>query len=199
MAITAQMPTAAPVKSVGTEESNLQNIFDYEHETSVVRDNTAKPVWRDRAKPRMILVVQHVYVGSENIVHRILVVDDHEVVRIGIVSLLKGSWDVCGQAANGLEAIEKVRELQPDLVLMDLRMPVMGGTEAARTIRAMSPKTKIVLLSMYESETVVELARLMGADACLSKRCAVTELHKAITAVLGDTERPGNFKLPDST
>jgi DNA-binding NarL/FixJ family response regulator len=140
-----------------------------------------------------------VYVGSENNVRRILVVDDHEVVRLGIVGLLKDTWDVCGQAANGLEAIEKVRELQPDLVLMDLRMPVMGGTEATRQIRAMSPKTKIVLLSMYESESVVELARLMGADACLSKRCASTDLRKAIAAVLGDTHRPSNFRLPDAT
>jgi DNA-binding NarL/FixJ family response regulator len=147
----------------------------------------------------MILVAQHVYIGSENNVRRILVVDDHEIVRVGIVTLLKDSWDVCGQAANGLEAIEKVRELQPDLVLMDLRMPIMGGTEAARTIRSMSPKTKIVLLSMYESETVVELARLMGVDACLSKRCAATELHKAITAVLSDTHKPGTFRLPDAT
>jgi DNA-binding NarL/FixJ family response regulator len=147
----------------------------------------------------MMLVAQYVYVGSENNVRRILVVDDHEVVRIGIVSLLKDSWDVCGQAANGLEAIEKVRELQPDLVLMDLRMPVMGGTEATRTIRAMSPKTKIVLLSMYESETVVELARVTGADACLSKRCAATELHKAIAAVLSDTHRQGNLRLLDPT
>ena len=130
---------------------------------------------------------------------RILVVDDHEVVRIGIVSLLKDYWDVCGQAANGLEAIEKVRELQPDLVLMDLRMPVMGGTEATRQIRAMSPNTKIVLLSMYESESVVELARLMGADACLSKRCAATELHKAIAAVLRDSHRQGNSRVLDPT
>ena len=147
----------------------------------------------------MILIVQHVYLGSENNLRRILVVDDHEVVRLGIVGLLKDTWDICGQAANGLEAIEKVRELQPDLVLMDLRMPVMGGTEATRQIRAMSPKTKIVLLSMYESESVVELARLMGADACLSKRCASTDLRKAIAAVLGDTHKASDFRLPDAT
>jgi two-component system, NarL family, response regulator DegU len=128
---------------------------------------------------------------------RILVVDDHEVVRFGIVSLLKGSWDVCGEAANGLEAIEKVRELQPDLVLMDLRMPIMSGTEATRQIRILSPKTKIILLSMYESETVVELARLMGADACLSKRCAAMELRKAIAAVLSEAHQEASLRLLD--
>ena len=63
----------------------------------------------------------------------------------------------------------------------------------------MSPNTKVVLLSMYESETVVELARLMGADACLSKRCAATELRKAIAAVLSDTHRQGHFRLLDPT
>jgi CheY-like chemotaxis protein len=183
---------------VRIEKSNLEYIFYYETETPVVRSYTAKTVWRDPAKSRMMTIAQPSTTG-ENKVRRILVVDDHEVVRIGIVSLLKDSWDVCGQAANGLEAVEKVRELQPDLVLMDLRMPVMGGTEATRTIRAISPKIKIVLLSMYESDTVVELARLMGADACLSKRCAATELHKAIAAVLGDTHRPSNFSLPDAT
>jgi DNA-binding NarL/FixJ family response regulator len=138
-------------------------------------------------------------VGSRYILRRILVVDDHEVVRFGIVSLLKDSWEVCGQAANGLEAIEKVRELHPDLVLMDLRMPVMGGTEATRQIRNMSPGTKIVLLSMYESETVVELARLMGADACLSKRCAATELRRAIAIVLGEGRPQRKLSLLDPT
>lgn len=156
-------------------------------------------VWRNAAARLMMLSVQPVCLGSETNVHRILVVDDHEVVRLGIVGLLKDTWDVCGQAADGLEAIEKVRELQPDLVLMDLRMPIMGGTEATRQIRAMSPKTKIVLLSMYESESVVELARLMGADACLSKRSAGMDLRKAIAAVLGDIHRLSNIRLADAT
>jgi two-component system invasion response regulator UvrY len=146
-----------------------------------------------------MLVRRQVFARGENNVSRILVVDDHEVVRFGIVGLLKDSWDVCGQAANGLEAIEKVRELQPDLVLMDLRMPIMGGTEATRRIRVLSPKTKIILLSMYESETVIELARLIGADACLSKRCAAAELRKAIGAVLGPTHERDSFKLLDPT
>jgi DNA-binding NarL/FixJ family response regulator len=70
------------------------------------------------------------------------------------------------------------------VVVLDLRMPVMGGTEAAREIRRLSPATKIVFLSMHDSETIVELARLAGADACLSKRCATEELHKTIAAVL---------------
>lgn len=58
---------------------------------------------------------------------RVLVVDDHELVRAGISSLLKNRWDVCGEAGNGVEAIEKVHDLKPDLVLLDLSMPVMSG------------------------------------------------------------------------
>jgi DNA-binding NarL/FixJ family response regulator len=115
---------------------------------------------------------------------RILVVDDHPLVRKGIAGLLKGSWEVCGQAADGQEAISRVLELKPDLVLLDLRMPLMDGTAAAQQIRRLSPLTKIAFLSMDDSETVVELARLAGADACLSKRSATMDLQKAIAAVL---------------
>ena len=118
--------------------------------------------------------------------NRILLVDDHEVVRAGMAELLRSSWDVCGEASNGVEAVDKVLELKPDLVLLDLRMPLMGGTEAARHIRRVSPQTKIILLSMYDSESVVKLAKLVGADACLSKHCGPTELHQAITTVLSE-------------
>jgi DNA-binding NarL/FixJ family response regulator len=120
----------------------------------------------------------------KNVIPRILIVDDHDLVRSGIASLLRNSWDICGEAGNGREAIDKVLDLKPDVVLLDLSMPVMGGTEAAREIRRLSPTTKIVFLSMHDSETVMELARLAGADACLNKRCATEELNTAITAVL---------------
>jgi len=122
---------------------------------------------------------------------RILLVDDHEVVRAGLAKLLEGAWDICGQAANGMEAVTKVLELKPDVVVLDLSMPIMGGTAAARQIRRVSPATKIVVLSMHDSETVVELSRLIGADACVSKRSAAAELHRAIAAVL---KEPPNSK-----
>jgi two-component system response regulator NreC len=134
-----------------------------------------------------------------NMLNRILLVDDHEVVREGLANLLRDRWDVCGEAGNGLEAIEKVLELEPDLVLLDLSMPLMGGTAAARQIRRLSPKTKIVFLSMHESETVIELTRLAGADACVSKRCAVSDLHKAIAAVLQRPARTTTPRLFDPT
>ena len=115
---------------------------------------------------------------------RILLVDDHEVVRKGIATLLMPRWDVCGEASDGLEAIAKALELKPDLVILDLSMPIMGGTAAARHIRSLVPSTKIIFLSMHDSETVIELTRLSGADGCVSKRSSATDLHKAVAAVL---------------
>lgn len=105
-------------------------------------------------------------------------------MRRGIASLLAPRWEVCGEARDGLEAVAKVMELKPDVVILDLSMPVMGGTAAARQIRSLAPSTKIIFLSMHDSETVVELTRLAGADACVSKRCSAAELHKAVSAVL---------------
>ena len=113
--------------------------------------------------------------------------------------MLQGSWDICGEAGNGQEAVDKVLELKPDVVVLDLSMPIMGGTAAARQIRLLSPATKIVLLSMHDSETVVELSRLIGADACVSKRSAAAELHKAITAVLREPPQSKAPKVLDPT
>jgi DNA-binding NarL/FixJ family response regulator len=132
-------------------------------------------------------------------VHKILLVDDHEVVRAGLATLLQDSWDICGEAANGLEAIDKVLALKPDVVVLDLSMPVMGGTAAARQIRLLSPATKIVLLSMHDTEAVVQLSRLVGADACVSKRSAATELRKAIAAVLREPPRRNALRILDPT
>ena len=123
---------------------------------------------------------------------RILIVDDHALVRQGIASLLRDSWDICGEAGDGREAIARILELKPDLVLLDLRMPVMGGTAAARQIKRLSPSTKIVFLSMHDSETIVELARLAGADACLSKRCITEDLQRVIAAVLKTANKPSS-------
>jgi CheY-like chemotaxis protein len=136
---------------------------------------------------------------KQSTLRRILLVDDHEVVRAGLARLLQDSWDICGEAANGREAVDMVLELKPDLVVLDLSMPVMGGTAAAREIRSLSPATKIVLLSMHDTESVVELSRLVGADACVSKRSAANELRKAITAVLKEPPRGNGLRVFDPT
>jgi DNA-binding NarL/FixJ family response regulator len=117
---------------------------------------------------------------------RILLVDDHELVRAGIACLLENEpeLEICGQAANGREAIEKVSELKPDLVLLDLGMPIMGGTQAARQIRKVAPEIKIVLLSMHDSDTIEQLSKLIEVDAYLTKGCSRDKLKTTIAHVL---------------
>lgn len=122
-------------------------------------------------------------------IRRLLIVDDHKIVRAGIASLLKDSWDICGEAENGKEAVDKVLELKPDLVLLDLSMPVMGGTEAARQIRRLSPATKIIFLSMHDSETTIKLEMMVGADGYLSKSCTPAQLHQVIAGALNESCR----------
>src|SRR5215831_8939131 len=114
---------------------------------------------------------------------RILVVDDHVMVRKGIAELLKARWDVCGEAGDGSEALDKFVELKPDLVLLDLSMPIMDGTAVARAIRRCSPTTKIVFLSMHD-EVSMRIAEMAKADQWVSKRASATELLKVIEDVL---------------
>ena len=114
---------------------------------------------------------------------RILVVDDHVMVRKGIAELLKTRWDVCGEAGDGSEALDKFVELKPDLVLLDLSMPVMDGTAVARAIRLCSPTTKIVFLSMHD-DIAMRIAEKTKADQWVSKRASATELLRVIEAAL---------------
>lgn len=114
---------------------------------------------------------------------RVLLVDDHEIVRKGIRRLLEGpTRDVCGEAASGEEAIEKVRELKPDLVVMDYLMPGMSGIEAMRKIREIAPDTKVVILTM--DDAAVTDAKKAGADGCVHKASVVAELHQTIANIL---------------
>ena len=113
---------------------------------------------------------------------RVLVVDDHELVRKGLALLLEPDWEICGEAENGKEAIRKAQQLKPDLVILDIVMPVMGGTTAAREIRRVAPATKIVLLSMHEPVTVQELGKLGRVDACLTKDCSAERLRNTLSA-----------------
>ncbi|HET9402634.1 MAG TPA: response regulator transcription factor [Candidatus Acidoferrales bacterium] len=120
----------------------------------------------------------------ENKSYRVLVVDDHQVMRKGVRALLESdsTWEVCGEAENGRLAVEKTRELSPDLVILDLTMPEMNGLEAARQIRLVSPQTKIVIFSMHESPQVRKEARDAGADAFVSK----SSMAEMLTATAKD-------------
>jgi DNA-binding NarL/FixJ family response regulator len=129
---------------------------------------------------------------------RILIVDDHEIVRSGLRRLVErqSGWEVCGEAVNGKEAIEKALALKPDLVLMDISMPVMSGIEATRQIRQLSPVTKIVIVSLHDDEVITAQAKDAVADAYVVKACPSEILLKTITAVLGEGRRPARgFRL----
>jgi len=115
---------------------------------------------------------------------RILLVDDHEVLRRGIRSTLDGQWEICGEAASGQEAVEKAAALRPDLVLMDVSMPEMNGIEATKQILKILPSMKIVIFTMHDSPGMTAAARSAGAKACLTKTAPADQLRRAIAEVL---------------
>ena len=116
---------------------------------------------------------------------RVLIVDDHTLVRDGIKALLALATDieVVGEAANGIEALEKVKECAPDVVLMDLAMPIMGGLEATRRIRKESTGTKVLALTQYDDADYVVPVIEAGAQGFITKMSAFSELATAIQAV----------------
>src|ERR687891_1673219 len=116
---------------------------------------------------------------------KILVVDDHEVVRDGISVMMGRQQDfaVVGEASNGLEAIEKVQDLRPDVVLMDLRMSQMDGVQAMRRIRAEDASVKFIVLTAYDSDEYISDAIEAGAKGYLLKDASREELFQAVRAV----------------
>jgi DNA-binding NarL/FixJ family response regulator len=116
---------------------------------------------------------------------RILIADDHEVVRRGVRSILesRADWEICGEAANGQEAIDKTRQLNPDLIVLDITMPVLNGLDAARSIRKSSPNTVILILSMHVSKELIQEAQRIGAKGFVVKGEAGDNLVKAVDAV----------------
>jgi DNA-binding NarL/FixJ family response regulator len=116
---------------------------------------------------------------------RLLVVDDHEVVRQGLVSMLgrRDGFQVVAEAATASEAIEAARRFQPDLVIMDVRLPDGSGIEACREIRAQLPGTRVVILTSYPDEEAVFSAIVAGASGYLLKQVRARDLVSAIEAV----------------
>ncbi len=116
---------------------------------------------------------------------RILVADDHTLVRAGLTSLIArlSDMEVVGEASDGRHAMRMVRELKPDLVLMDIAMPGLNGLEAAERIKSLEPQIKIIILSMHASEEYVAQALKAGASGYLLKDAATTELEMALKSV----------------
>lgn len=118
---------------------------------------------------------------------KVLLVDDHAVVRDGIRARLESSagFEVVGEAVNGREALQKVEELNPDVVLMDISMPVMNGMDAAMQLREKFPDTKVIILTMHEHKEYIQGVIRCGAQGYIVKDVSAQEMISAIKTVMG--------------
>jgi len=121
-------------------------------------------------------------------IFRIMVADDHEVVRKGLVSLLQAQpdWQVCGEAGDGREAVDKATQLKPDVVILDIGMPSLNGLEATRQIRKVNPQARILILTLHDSDQVVREVLNAGARGFLLKSDAARDLVAAVEALRRD-------------
>jgi DNA-binding NarL/FixJ family response regulator len=120
---------------------------------------------------------------------RILIADDHPIIRRVVRSTLQQHphFEICGEAVNGAEAIEEAKKLKPDVVVLNVSMPVMNGFEAAREIKTILPESAIVILSQNADQHFIAEAKKVGVQAYVSKTKAGESLVKAVEgAVLGE-------------
>ena len=117
---------------------------------------------------------------------RLLIADDHEIVRRGLRTVLetRPGWVVVAEASDGREAIEKAEELDPHITILDISMPSMNGLEAARQIMKRVPETKILILSMHDSDPLIQRVLETGARGYLLKSDAARDLVTAVDALL---------------
>jgi len=117
---------------------------------------------------------------------QLLIADDSYLVRETIKNVLAGRTDivVCGEASNGLEAVEKAKTLKPDLILLDLAMPEMNGAETASVLKMTVPEVRIILFTMHSGKVGSYLTSAVGIDAVLSKPDGMTALLSAVEAAL---------------
>lgn len=143
-------------------------------------DYVTKPIEPSALLPRILAILEK---ASRRI--KVLIVDDHTVVRDGIKMVLKLQKDieVVGEAENGEEAIQKCMSLLPDVVIMDIVMPVMNGLEAAKRIIKERPETKVIMLTQYDDEENILMAEKVGAYGFIPKRSASDKLISGIRMV----------------
>jgi DNA-binding NarL/FixJ family response regulator len=121
---------------------------------------------------------------------RILIADDHEIVRQGIRMILqvRPEWEICGEAKNGRQAIQLAKELNPDVIILDVSMPILGGLVAADDILKVDPKIKILIFTMDESKSLRTLVQKCGVRGVVVKSQASRDLVEALDRLLaGDT------------
>lgn len=124
---------------------------------------------------------------------RILVADDHEVMRMGIRNLLETvpNWNICAEASNGKEAVEKAIECEPDIVIMDITMPIMNGLDAAKAVTRACPEIPVILFSLHLSDEMISNLDREAIRGAVCKGDAARDLVEAVSRVLrGDTFFP---------
>jgi DNA-binding NarL/FixJ family response regulator len=125
---------------------------------------------------------------ERNIMPRVLIVDDHAAIRRGVQGILHSfpEWELCGEADNGQEAVRLAESLKPEVIIMDVSMPVLNGLEATRIISDALPQTKIVLLTLHSSTELVRSAFRAGARGYVLKSDAEQELIRALNVIQGN-------------
>lgn len=130
---------------------------------------------------------------------RVLLVDDHELVRRGVRSLLSQTkYEICGEAVDGQDALEKARELKPDVIIMDVSMPRLNGLEATRQVHSYLPNCEVLILSQHESPEMVRQAINVGARGFVAKRSIGKDLISALESVARQESffDPADLKSP---
>jgi two-component system, NarL family, nitrate/nitrite response regulator NarL len=117
---------------------------------------------------------------------KIMLVDDHEVVRQGLRTILsvRPEWKICGEAENGKQAVEMALKLQPDVIILDVTMPVMSGLEATQELRKFNLERRVLIFSMHDSKSLVRTLQKAGAGGYVIKSRAARDLIHAIEALL---------------
>jgi DNA-binding NarL/FixJ family response regulator len=130
---------------------------------------------------------------------RILLVDDHETTRMGLATILSRrlNLDVVGEASDGEMALDLARELNPDVVVMDVFLPNLNGIDATRLIVEEHPETKVIGFSMHPKSSIVNAMREAGAVTCISKSESAEVLIAAIQSCMSDSARPAG--TPDDS
>ncbi len=166
------------------EERHIKGWRRFEGVQLTSEGYVTKPIEPVSLVPQIQLMLEEA-TGPKKI--KVLVVDDHTMVRNGICALLtvQKDIDVIGEAVDGQDALEKVKRLMPTVALMDIVMPVMSGLEATRRISSECPQTKVLILTQYDEEENMLIAKQAGAHGFIPKRAASTELLDGIRAVSG--------------
>jgi DNA-binding NarL/FixJ family response regulator len=115
---------------------------------------------------------------------RILIGDDHALIREGIREALRSQYDVVGQAGDGKALVEAAQKLKPDLIILDISMPILNGFESARKIKEILPSAKLIFISQHLNPAYLRQALKLGASGYVLKSGATEELHKAASTVL---------------